>query len=69
MNPTKRILLLIKASSIYVGTIVAMLASTDKSESVDRPLGDGSDLFGEYNFRTEQADSGADPDGWYEDDM
>lgn len=52
-----------------MGTIVGVLASTDNSETSDRPQGDGSDIFGEHNFRTGRADSGADPDGWYEDDM
>ncbi len=52
-----------------MATVIGMLASADKPETSDRPQGDGSDLFGEHNFRTGQADSGADPDGWYEDDM
>ena len=69
MNTIKRILSFIKAAGVFLGTIVGVLASTDKSETSDRPQGDGSDLFGEHNFRTGRADSGADPDGWYEDDM
>ncbi len=27
-----------------------------------------SDLIGDYNFRTQQFDSGTDPTGWYEDE-
>lgn len=69
MNCIKRILPFIKAGGVLLGTIVGVLASADDSETSDRPQGDGSNLFGEHNFRTGQADSGADPDGWYEDDM
>lgn len=69
MNHIKRIFSFIKAGGVFLGTIVGVLASTDNSETSDRPQGDGSDLFGEHNFRTGRADSGADPDGWYEDDM
>jgi len=69
MNLIKSILLLTKAGGIFLGKVVGVLASTDKPEISDRPQGDGSDLFGEHNFRTGRSDSGADPDGWYEDDM
>lgn len=34
----------------------------------DRPQLDGSDLMGDYNFRTGRMDCGVDPYGWYEDD-
>ncbi len=34
----------------------------------DRPQLDGSDLRGDYNFRTGRMDCGVDPYGWYEDD-
>jgi len=69
MNHIKRIFSFLKAAGVFLGTIVGVLASTDNSETSDRPLGDGSDLLGDYNFRTGRTDSGADPDGWYEDDM
>ncbi len=69
MNTIKKIFSFIKAGGVFLGTIVGVLASTDKAEPSDRPLGDGSDLLGDYNFRTGRTDSGADPDGWYEDDM
>jgi hypothetical protein len=69
MNPIKWILSFIKAGGVLLGTIIGVLASANDSETSDRPQGDGSDLFGEHNFKTGRADSGSDPDGWYEDDM
>ena len=69
MKRITRILTYLKRGSVLLGTILGVLASTDKSYGSDRPQGDGSDLFGEHNFRTSRADSGSDPDGWYEDDM
>ena len=69
MNPLKRILSFIKAGGVLLGTIVGVLTSAGDSEASDRPQSDGSELFGEHNFRTGRADSGSDPDGWYEDDM
>ena len=69
MNIIKIILSFIKAGGVFLGMIVGVLASTDKPETSDQPQGDGSDLFGEHNFRTGRTDSGTDPDGWYEDDM
>ena len=35
----------------------------------DRPQLDGSDLMGDYNFRTGRMDCGVDPYGWYEEDV
>ncbi len=69
MKHIKRIFSSIKATGVFLGTIVGVLASANDSETSDRPQGDGSDLFGDYNFRTGRTDSGTDPDGWYEDDM
>lgn len=69
MNYIKRIFSFLKAAGVFLGTIVGVLASTDNSEASERPQGDGSDIFGEHNFRTGRTDSGTDPDGWYEDDM
>lgn len=69
MNAIKKLLSLIKAGGVFIGYDRGVLASADEPETSDRPQGDGSDLFGEHNFRTGRADSSADPDGWYEDDM
>lgn len=69
MNTATRIAKILKASATLLVTVVGILFGTDDDETEDRPLADGSDLFGEYNFRTGEMDSGGDPDGWYEEDM
>ena len=69
MNTATRIAHIVKASAALLVTAVGILFSADENESDDRPLGDGSDRFGEHNFRTGRMDSGADPDGWYEEDL
>lgn len=70
MNTTTRIAKILKASVTLLVTVVGILFWTDDDdETEDRPLAEGSDLFGEYNFRTGEMDSGSDPDGWYEEDM
>jgi len=69
MNTITRITHMLKASAALFVTAVGILFIADDDESEDRPLGDGSDRFGEHNFRTGRMDSGADPDGWYEEDL
>ena len=69
MNTATRIANILRASAALLATTVGILLSADEDESEDRPLGDGSDRFGEHNFRTGRMDSGADPDGWYEEDL
>ena len=69
MNLIKLILSFIKAGGVFLGMIVGVLTSTDNPKTSDRPQGDGSDLFGDYNFRTGRFDAGTDPNGWYEEDM
>lgn len=69
MNAIKWILSFIKAGVTFLAAIVGVLASTDEPETSDRPQGDGSDMFGDYNFRTGRFDAGTDPNGWYEEDM
>jgi hypothetical protein len=69
MTLLKRILSIIKAGGVFLGAVVGVLASTDDSETSDRPQSEGSDMFGDYNFRTGRFDAGTDPDGWYEEDM
>ena len=65
--------LLLKAGGVVIGLAIALLATfrdlfadTELAKS-DRPIQD-SDLIGDYNYRTQQFDSGTDPAGWYEDE-
>ena len=69
MQNSTRIINVLKRSATLLLTAVGILFSADDDESEDRPLGDGSDRFGEHNFRTGSMDSGVDPDGWYEEDL
>ncbi|MBV1928151.1 MAG: hypothetical protein KUG81_01380 [Gammaproteobacteria bacterium] len=69
MNTATRIAKVLKASVALLVTVVGIIFGTDDNETEDRPLVDGSNLFGEYNFRTGEMDSGGDPDGWYEEDI
>ncbi len=69
MNTITRIVNVFKATTALFITAVGILFSADDDESKDRPLGNGSDRFGEHNFRTGNMDSGADPNGWYEEDL
>ncbi len=45
------------------------LVTGTESSSLERPLGDGAEMTGDYNFRTGKMDCGTDPSGWYEDDL
>ncbi len=66
MNIATSVLSLLKASAtLFVG----FLFGAEDNEGEDRPLANGSDLFGDHNFRTGNMDAGADPDGWYEEDL
>ena len=69
MKSPTRIFTVLKGSVALLLTAVGILFSSDDDESDDRPFGEGSDRFGEHNFRTGRMDSGADPDGWYEEDL
>ena len=66
--------LLLRLSGVAVGLVSAMIATlrdlfaaADSRTKDDRSIQD-SDLIGDYNFRTQQFDSGTDPAGWYEDE-
>ena len=50
-----------------LGTFRDLFAAADTTEESDRSI-QNSDLIGDYNFRTQQFDSGTDPAGWYEDE-
>lgn len=62
------VLTLLKANAAFLATLVELLFSASENDE-DRPLTNGSDLFGEYNFRTGKLDSGSDSHGWYEEDL
>lgn len=68
MNITTPIFNLLRAISTFLAMVVGFLFDTD-DEIENRPLENGSDFFGEHNFRTGRMDSGTDPDGWYEEDL
>jgi hypothetical protein len=70
MNITSRLFNFFKASTALVATVTSILfIADDDDDSDDHPMSNGSDLFGEYNFRTGKMDAGADSDGWYEEDL
>ena len=45
------------------------LVTGSESPASERPLSDGAEFSGDYNFRTGKMDCGTDPSGWYEDDL
>lgn len=63
----KRLWKLACAVTVFVGHIIGILASA--SNPSRRTQHEGTDLIGEYNFRTNKNDAGTDPYGWYEEDM
>jgi len=69
MKSSTRIFAALKGCIALLLPAVGVLFNTDDDESDDRPLGEGSDRFGEHNLRTGRMDSGTDPDGWYEEDL
>ena len=69
MNIFKFIFKMTKAGTVFIGQIIGLLILSTKPEPSDRPQGDGSDMFGDYNFRIGRFDAGTDPNGWYEDDL
>lgn len=50
-------------------SIGLMTAAPAESAESDRPYVEGSETFGDFNFRTRQMDCGTDPAGWYEDEL
>lgn len=69
MNIATSFLKLLKATVAFSVTAIGILFSTDHDDGDERALSQGSDLFGEQNFRTGRLDAGSDPDGWYEEDL
>jgi hypothetical protein len=60
---------LINAFGHFLKRVADSVATETESSPPDRRLSDGSELMGEYNFRTSEMDCGSDPIGWYEDDV
>ena len=69
MNIASTFIHLLKAIIAFFATAIGILFSTDHDDDDERALSEGSDLFGEQNFRTGRLDSGSDSDGWYEEDL
>ncbi len=60
---------LINAFGHILKPVADSVATEIESSPLERRLSDGSELMGEYNFRTSKMDCGSDPIGWYEDDV
>ena len=58
-----------RAFNSALALLTDLCLSRESHSYSDRPLLTGSDLIGEYNFRTGGLDCGADPNGWYEEDV
>ncbi len=69
MNIATSFLNFLKAITAFLVTAIGFLFSADDDDGDERALSEGSDLLGEQNFRTGRLDAGADPDGWYEEDL
>jgi len=67
MTIRKRFWKLACTAMMFIGNIIGTLAAA--CEPSKRAQHEGTDLIGEYNFRTNKIDAGADPYGWYEEDM
>ena len=52
-----------------LSSLLAALVRALDSDDTERSLLDGSELIGDFNFRTNQFDCGTDPGGFYEDDL
>lgn len=50
-------------------SLLAELARALDADDDERSLLDGSELIGDFNFRTNQFDCGTDPGGFYEGDL
>jgi hypothetical protein len=67
--------LLLRIGGVAVGLVFALIttlrdlivAADSRTQDDHRSIQD-SDVIGDYNSRTQQFDSGADPAGWYEDE-
>ena len=69
MNIATSVFSLFKASATLFLTFVSFLFGAEDKDGEDHPMANGSDLFGDHNFRTGNLDAGSDPNGWYEEDL
>jgi hypothetical protein len=53
----------------WIVSVVGLFFPPSESFGRERATHEGTELFGEYNFRTHEMDAGTDPYGWYEEDM
>lgn len=67
MDTRKQLWKLVRTAIILIGNIIGTLAAA--CETSKRAQHEGTDMIGEYNFRTNTIDAGTDPYGWYEEDM
>ncbi|GJL84082.1 MAG: hypothetical protein DHS20C01_37160 [marine bacterium B5-7] len=65
---TTSVLTLFKACAAFLVTAVGILFCTDDDEAKTAPIRNGSDRFGEHNFRTDRLHASSDADEWYEED-
>jgi hypothetical protein len=69
MNSTGLFFSFIRTTVAVLGNILDHLFVHGEGDIDNRCTADGTELFGEHNFRTGKMDSGSDPDGWYEEDI
>lgn len=69
MNIATSLLNVLKAIAAFLVIAIGFLFRADDDGDDERSISDGSDLFGEHNFRSGNLDAGSDPDGWYEEDL
>ena len=60
---------LAKAVRRLLHLVADSLVTNSESPATERPLSDGAEFSGDFNFRTGKMDCGTDPSGWYEDDL
>ncbi len=57
------------ALSELLGGLIASLSAAKSDDPSERSLYDGSEMSGDFNFRTDEMDLGLDAGGFYEEDL